>query len=96
MKKLIHTNSILTGVLGVIISEVLCAALLLLGLIVTGAPVLEHLRWFAAAFVLPLLLLRYYAKEKEYPLALKGCIITMFVTFVAFMWYMLRNHYLSF
>ena len=96
MKKLLNTNSYLTGILGVIISEVLCAALLLLGLIIAGTPIPDHLRWFAVVFVPPLLLLRYYAHEKDYPLTLKACIVALFVTFVAFMWYLLRYHYISF
>lgn len=93
MKKIINRNSYLAGALFAVISEVLCAALIFIVTIIVGR---YDMRWFAAAFVPPLLLLRYYAKEKSYPCTLKAVITTFFITFVAFMWFMLKYKYISF
>lgn len=96
MKKLLNRNSIAFGVLVVLGLEALVGVLLWLGLMVFGQPVQDHLRWFAVAFVAPLMLLRYYAKEKLYPDTLKAVVTTLFVTFVLFMWYLLKYKYITF
>ena len=95
MKKILNKNSVPLGIVAAIVSELLCAALLWAALLVAGMPMAEHMRWFAVAFVPPLLLLRYYAKVQEYPVTLKAVIVTFFVTFVLFMWYMLRHRYIT-
>ncbi|MCQ2260170.1 MAG: hypothetical protein MJZ77_02130 [Bacteroidales bacterium] len=96
MKKLLNRNSILAGVVLCLLAELLCAALLWLVLLLLGIPAADHLRWFAVAFLPPLLLLRYYAKCQSYPDTLKAVITTFFVTFVLFMWYMLKYRYITF
>lgn len=96
MKKILNKSSATLGVIAAVVSELLCAALLWVALLIAGVPATEHLRWFAVAFVPPLLLLRYYAKVQEYPVTLKAVIVTFFVTFVLFMWYMLKHRYITF
>ena len=96
MKKLLNRNSVLVGITATLVSEILCAALVALVILATRTPLAENVRWFAAAFVPPLLLLRYYAKTREYPSTLKTVITTFFVTFIAFMWVMLKYKYISF
>lgn len=96
MKKFLDRNSIPFGVILVVVSEVLCALLLLLGLLIAHAGVEQHLRWFAVAFVPPVLFLRYYAKDKQYIDTLKAIATTLFVTLVAFMWYLLKYRYITF
>ena len=96
MKKLLNRNSIPLGIIATLVSEILCAALVWLVILSTHTPLTESARWFAAAFVPPLLLLRYYAKTRDYPVTLKTVITTFFVTFVAFMWVMLKYKYISF
>ncbi len=96
MRKLLDRNSIIAGVLLTLASEVSAALLVLCVLLIGRIGLYEHLRWFGAAFVPPLLLLRHYAKGQSHPLTLKGVICTFFVTFVAFMWMMLKNHYITF
>ena len=93
MKKLINRNSYTAGVLLAVASELLCAVVILLLQVVLGR---YEVRWFAAAYVPPLLLLRYYAKEQSYPNTLKAVIVTIFVTFVAFMWFLLKYKYITF
>ena len=96
MKKLLDKNSIAAGVLLTVGSEAICGLLLWCVLLMVGQDAGAHVRWFAVAFVPPLLLLRHYAHQKEHPLTLKAVIVTFFVTFAAFMWVMLRYRYITF
>ena len=96
MKKLLHKDSIALGVVATLLSELLCALLVLVVIIILQVPIAEGARWFAIAFVPPLLLLRYYAKILEYPMTLKAVITTFFVTVVLFMWAMLRYKFITF
>lgn len=96
MKKLLNQDSIAVGAIAALLSEVLCGLLIFLIMLIPGVGIAEHMRWFAAAFVPPLLLVRYYAKASEYPMALKASITTLFITFVAFMWAMLKYKYITF
>lgn len=96
MKKLLNRNSIAVGAVAALLSEVLCALLIFLILLIPGVGIGGHERWFAAAFVPPLLLVRYYAHESDYALSLKAAITTLFITFVAFMWAMLKYKYITF
>lgn len=96
MKKFLNHDSITFGVLIVLVTELITAGLLLLGLVVFASPVEEHLRWFAVAFLPAILMLRYYAKIKECPTTLKSAVSTLFVTFVIFMWYLLKYRYITF
>ena len=96
MKKLLHKDSIALGVVATLLSELLCALLVLVVIIILQVPSAEGARWFAIAFVPPLLLLRYYAKILEYPMTLKAVITTFFVTFVIFMWIIMKYRYISF
>ncbi len=96
MKNLLHHNSYLTGILGVIVTELLCAALVFLVLLLLHLPLADYARWFAVALVPPILLLRHYAKEQDYPDTLKAVVTTLFVTAIALFWFMLKNHYITF
>lgn len=96
MKNLIDRNSLLFGVVATLVVELLCALVLWGALSVAGVSAIDHLRWFAVAFVPAVLLLRYYAKRQDCPLTLKSVICTFFVTVVAFFWVLLKWHYVSF
>ena len=96
MKKLLHKNSITLGIVATLLSELLCAALVVAVILILQVPFAEGARWFAVAFVPPLLLLRYYAKIQNYPTTLKAVITTFFVTFVIFMWIIMKYRYISF
>lgn len=96
MKNLLHNNNYLTGVIGVVVSELLCALLVYLVLLIFNLPLAENARWFALALIPPILLLRYYAKIQDYPDTLKAVITTVFITAIAYFWFMLKNHYITF
>ena len=96
MKKLLHTDSIAIGIVATLFLEIVSAAIVWLVLVLLHLPLAENARWFVICFVPPLLLLRYYAKIKDYPTTLKSVITTFFITFVIFMWFMLKYKYISF
>lgn len=96
MKKMLNQDSITVGIIATLVSELLCALLIWLLLLVIGLPVAEHARWFAPALVPPALLLRYYAHQKDYPLTLRAVITTFFVTVVLFMWFLLKYKHITF
>ncbi len=96
MKRLLNNNNIAIGILSVVITELLCAALIFLILTLLHVSILENARWFVIALVPPVLLLRYYAKEQAYPDTLKAVISTLFVTAIAYFWFMLKNHFITF
>lgn len=54
----------------------------------------EHARWFAFAFIPTLLILRTYAKRKEQLTVTRTLITVLFVTFLAFMVFLIKNHLL--
>lgn len=95
IKEFFSQDKPIVGVVGALLCEMGCAALLWLGLQIAGLSVTEHLRWFAACIVPPLLLLRYYAKTRTQLRVTKSIIVVVFVTFVAFMWLLFKYHYLG-
>ncbi|MBR1849936.1 MAG: hypothetical protein IJ789_01030 [Bacteroidales bacterium] len=82
---LLKQNSHLVGAILGLGSEALSALLLWAGLAIAGQPMAGHERWFAAIFIAPLLLLRHYAKSQQQLRVTQALIVTLFVTFVAFM-----------
>ena len=96
MKKLLHKDSMILGIVATLLSELLCALIVLVVIIIMQVSLADGARWFAVAFVPPLLLLRYYAKIQDYPMTLKSVITTFFITFVIFMWIIMKYRYISF
>jgi len=86
MKNPFKDDSVLSGVLLSLGSEVLTALLLAVALMIANCSVEDHIRWFAVCFVPPLLFLRRSAKQKSTPVATKTIIIVLFVSFVAYMY----------
>lgn len=84
-------DGILQGIVLALGSEIVVAALLYVGLLVAGIPAETRLRWFAVCFVAPLLLLRHIAKRKDRILTMKTIIVILFVSFVAFMFLLLKT-----
>lgn len=87
-----HRNSLLTGIVAELGSQLLFAVLLYVVLIIVGESPAQHLRWFGGAFIPGLLVLRYYAKKKDYLLTTKTCITTFFITFIAFIFLIFKLH----
>ncbi len=91
LKRLLERDTIATGLLLGLGAIIATAALLTLGLLVAGQPLGSHLRWYAACFVPPLLLLRYVIKLQRITIT-KTLIITLFLTFIPFMAYLIRSN----
>lgn len=94
MKKFFSQDTVWVGLV------VGLGSLLLSGLIVTtvfmatGLSWEEHARWFGISYIPLLLILRTYAKRKEQLTVTRTLITVLFVTFLAFMVFLIKNHLL--
>ncbi len=94
MKQFFLQDKILTGIIVGIGTLIICSALLTLGLVLTGEPVAEHLRWYGGAFIVLLLLLRWYVKQQK-PIVTKTLIVILFLSFLTFMYFLFHTHSLT-
>ncbi|MGX8713060.1 MAG: hypothetical protein ACSW8I_05165 [bacterium] len=72
-------------------SLLIATLLLTIGLLITGTPVGEHLRWYGGIFIVLLLLLRYYIKLQK-PIVTKTLIVILFLSFIIFMYLLFQTH----
>ena len=91
MKKFFSQDTILTGLVAGLGSELGFCLLLALGLVLAGEPVWAHLRWFGGMFIPLILVLHHYAKGGKQLRVTKTLIVVLFVTFLAFMIYILKT-----
>lgn len=91
MKHFFQSDNILVGLVAGLGSEVLAALLLWAVLGIAGLPLAGHERWFGICFVAPLLILRAYAHGKSHPVVTKTLIVTLFVTFLLFMFFLFKT-----
>ena len=94
MKKFFHQDKVSVGIIVGLGSELLLALLLTVGLIIAGESPTEHIRWYAGVFIAPMLALRYYSKQKSWLRVTRTLIVILFVTVVAFMFYLIKAHLL--
>lgn len=92
MKKFFQQDKIIVGIVAGLGSELLLALLLTVGLIATGnwPPNESQIRWYAGVMVAPLLLVRYYSKQKQWLNVTRTLIVVLFVTSVAIIYYLLH------
>ena len=90
MKKFFAQDRVMTGLVAGLGSEVGFVVVLVVGLLIAGEPVGSHLRWFGGMFIPLILVLRHYAKGREHLRVVKTLIVVFFVTFIAFIAYMLK------
>ena len=97
MKRFFTQDTILVGLVAGLGAELLFCLLLAAGLLVAGQwpPTPNQIRWFGGMFIPLLLILRAYAKPKRYIAVTKTLATILFVTFVAFMFYLLGSHTLT-
>ena len=88
MKKLFQQNKVYVGVLAELLSVVVSAVLLFVVLTLLHIPPMTRIRWFAGIFIPGVLVVRAYARKKDFPKATKASVVTFFVCFVAFMFYL--------
>ena len=90
LKKFFTQDKVLTGIVAGLGSELGFVLVLAAGLLIAGEPVGNHLRWFGGMFIPLILVLRHYAKGREHLRVVKTLIVVFFVTFLAFIAYMLK------
>lgn len=97
MKRFFTQDTVLVGLVAGLGSELLFCLLLAAGLIAAGQwpPSAEQTRWFGGMFIPLLLILRAYAKTKRHLTVTKTLATVLFVTFVAFMFYLLNTNTLT-
>ena len=92
MKRFFSSDTIATGLVAGLGSEFLFCLLLAAGLRIAGLGIADHVRWFGGMFIPVLLILRAYAKGRNHLTVTRTLIVVFFVTFLAFMFYLLQSH----
>ena len=94
MKKFFSQDTVWVGLVAGLGSLLLCGLLIAAVFALTGLSWEEHARWFGIMFIPLLLILRTYAKRKEQLTVTRTLITVLFVTFLAFMVFLIKNHLL--
>ena len=90
MRKFFAQDSILVGLVAGLGAEIGFAIVLTAGLLIAGETISEHMRWFGGMFIPLILVLRHYVKDHEHLRVTRTLIVVFFVTFLAFMIYLLK------
>ena len=96
MKKFFAQDKTIVGIVAGLGSELGFVIVLTAGLLIAGEPISDHLRWFGGMFIPLILVLRHYAKGKDHLRVVKTLIVVFFVTFIAFITYMLKARIIVF
>ena len=91
MKKFFAQDKVIVGIVAGLGSELGFCITLAVGLLLAGEPIGEHIRWFAGMFIPLMLVLHHYAKGRTLLRVTKTLIVVFFVTFLAFMIYLLKS-----
>ena len=86
----------LVGIIAGLGSELGFVVALAAGLLLAGESIGAHLRWFGGMFIPLILVLRHYAKGQGHLRVVKTLIVVLFVTFLAFIAYMLKARIIVF
>lgn len=92
MKKFFEQDKVIVGIVAGLGAEIGFCVALAVGLLIAGEPLMAHIRWFAGMFFLLILLLHHYAKKRTQLRVTKTLIVVFFVTFLAFMFYLLKTN----
>ena len=94
MKKLFQQNKVYVGVLAELLSVVVSAVLLFVVLTLLHIPPMSRIRWFAGIFIPGVLVVRAYARKKDFPKATKASAVTFTLCFIAFIVYLAKTRQL--
>ncbi len=94
IKERLFRNTVGSGLLLGLGSMAATAALLTLGLLIAGLPLGEHLRWYAACFIPPILLLR-HSVHLQHSTAVKTIFVTLFLTLIPYLAFLLKSNILQ-
>lgn len=91
MKKFFAQDKVIVGLVAGLGVELGFCLALSIGLFIAGEPLSAHVRWFAGMFIPLILVLRHYAKGRTQLRVTKTLIVVFFVTFLTFMFYILKT-----
>lgn len=91
MKKFFAQDKVIVGIVAGLGVELGFCIALAVGLLIAGEPIMTHVRWFGGMFIPMILVLHHYAKERTQLRVTKTIIVVFFVTFLAFMFYILKT-----
>ncbi len=90
MKKFFAQDKPIVGIVAGIGAELAFCLALAAGLLIAGESIGDHIRWFGGMFIPLILLLHHYSKRRQMLHVTKTLIVVLFVTFLAFMIYLLK------
>ena len=96
MKEFFSQDKAIVGLVAGLGSELGLIIALTIGLLIAGEAIGDHLRWYGGMFIPLILVLRHYAKGQAHLRVVKTLIVVFFVTFLAFIFYMLRSRTIVF
>ena len=91
MKKFFAQDKPIVGIVAGLGSELAFCIALTIGLLIADEPVMAHVRWFGGMFIPLILVLHHYAKGRTQLRVTKTLIVILFVTFLAFMIFILKT-----
>lgn len=92
MKHFFNQNTVFVGLVSGLGAEIGFCIALTAGLLIAGESVGDHLRWYGGMFIPILFVLRFYAKRQTQTVVTKTVATILFVTFIAFMFYLFSAH----
>ena len=92
MKRFFNQDRVMVALVAGLGSMLLFCLLLTVLLLVLGEAPANRSRWYGGMFIPLILVLRAYAKTRNHLTATRTLIITFFVSFVAFMAFLLTTH----
>lgn len=90
IKKFFSQDRPIVGIVAGLGAELGFCIALVVGLLIAGEPISAHIRWFGGMFIPLILVLHHYARRREQLKVTKTLIVVLFVTFLAFMIYILK------
>ena len=93
-RQFFHQDKISVGLLVGLGSMAITALLLTVGLLVAEEPINAHMRWYGAIFIPPILLIRYYVKQRL-SVVTKTLFVVFFLFFIAFMILLFSTHQIT-
>lgn len=95
IKSLSHKDGYIYGVIVAFLSEAIAFILVTMAILMFHKSLTVHARLYIVCFVPSLMLMRHYAKQKDCNETLISIVSVIFLTFVAFMWVMLKFRYID-
>jgi hypothetical protein len=92
-KRFFTQDTPLVGLVAGLGSILATAALITVAMLIAG-DTSTHLSLYAGCFVPPLLIMRYYVKQQHITVV-KTIIVSLFITFIAFMFLLFKTHSLN-